>query len=138
MSDIYEELNAMQKTWIYMEKIFAQSEIKIMLAEETKTFSGVNKWWESGVASLKKELNKIITTKRGYKMLRELRDNNEKLEHINQSLQQLLEDKRNKFPRFYFLSDDEVIDIIATDKLDKLQGMLNKIFDGITRLKLDE
>lgn len=71
-------------------------------------------------------------------MLKDLKDNNEKLEGINHSLQVLLEKNRNTFPRFYFLSDDEVIDIIATDKLDKLQGMLNKIFDGITLLKMDD
>lgn len=139
LSEVYEELVKMQKTWIQMERIFQQGEIKAMLPRESAIFQTLNKWWETEVPKLKKELNKIIVNKiRGQRVLRELRDHNKSLDFINQSLQEMLDAKRQNFPRFYFLSDDEVIDIIATDKTDKLQGMLNKIFDGITRLAVEE
>jgi dynein heavy chain len=45
------------------------------------------------------------------------------------------------FPRFYFLSPDEVLDIIAAsgnEQMDKVQGMLNKIFDGLTKFEINE
>jgi dynein heavy chain, axonemal len=51
-------------------------------------------------------------------------------------LQELLTNKRAIFPRFYFLSDDEVLEVISSGENETIQGMLNKIFDGITRLKV--
>ena len=50
----------------------------------------------------------------------------------------MLNTKRENFPRLFFLSDDEVLDIISSNDPEKIQGMLNKIFDGITRLKQTE
>ena len=90
------------------------------------------------MSSFKLPVNKVIAKQKGIKMLKELKENNEKLEKINQSIQVLLETKRNLFPRFYFLSDDEVLEVIANSELDRMQGMLNKIFDGITRLGVND
>ena len=50
-----------------------------------------------------------------------------------------METKRNQFPRFYFLSDDELLEILANSE-DKniIQGYLKALFDGIVRLQMDE
>jgi dynein heavy chain len=63
------------------------------------------------------------------------------LEEINNKLQEFLEKKREIFARAYFLSDEEFLEIIASseaEKMEKTQGVLNKIFDGISRLQIDE
>jgi hypothetical protein len=64
-------------------------------------------------------------------------------------LLKLLEEKRGIFPRLYFLSDDEVLDLISSSASgtadnatikkaqDLMQSMLNKIFDGINRVKIN-
>jgi dynein heavy chain len=43
-------------------------------------------------------------------------ENNKKLDEVQKSLEQYMELKRSSFPRFYFLSDDELIDILAKSK----------------------
>lgn len=42
-----------------------------------------------------------------------LQDLNKKLEHIQKSLNDFLDQKRYSFPRFYFLSNDDLLEIIG-------------------------
>lgn len=45
-----------------------------------------------------------------------LQELNKKLESIQKSLNQFLESKRTQFPRFYFLSNDDLLEIIGQAK----------------------
>jgi len=50
-----------------------------------------------------------------------------------------MEKKRRAFPRFYFLSDDELIDILANSRdLKIIQGHLKACFDNVVALTLGE
>ena len=50
-----------------------------------------------------------------------------------------MELKRGSFPRFYFLSDDELIDILANStNLEVIQGYLKTCFDNIVRIDIEE
>jgi dynein heavy chain len=50
-----------------------------------------------------------------------------------------MERKRKAFPRFYFLSDDELIDILANSKdLDIIQKHLKACFDNVVKLTIVE
>jgi dynein heavy chain len=43
-----------------------------------------------------------------------------------------METKRRAFPRFYFLSNDELIDVLANSQnMDVIQGHLKTCFDNI-------
>ena len=49
-----------------------------------------------------------------------------------------MDSKRVSFPRFYFLSNDELIDILANSQnLDIIQGHLKTCFDNIVRLDIE-
>jgi dynein heavy chain len=50
-----------------------------------------------------------------------------------------MEKKRKPFPRFYFLSDDELIDILANSRdLKIIQGHLKACFDNLVALTIGD
>lgn len=69
-------------------------------------------------------------------VLETLQRNNALLEQIMKCLESYLETKRVAFPRFYFLSNDELLDILAqTRNPHAVQPHLRKCFDAISRLE---
>jgi dynein heavy chain len=60
------------------------------------------------------------------------------IEKIQKNLNEYLDTKRQLFPRFYFLSDDEVLSIIGSSNPKHIQGYLQKMFDNISALDFIE
>lgn len=70
-------------------------------------------------------------------MLEVLNKLNDKLEALQLALEQYLETKRRVFPRLYFVSNDDTLEILAHSKRpDLMQPNIRKLFVNIKSLKL--
>jgi hypothetical protein len=55
LSEFFDDVIVLQRTWKYMERIFQGSEIKAMLPVAAAQFVGVSKFWEACAAEMKRQ-----------------------------------------------------------------------------------
>jgi len=66
------------------------------------------------------------------KDLKSIKEQNKILDEIKKKVEEYLEEKRKEFARFYFLSSDELLDLLSfQDKLEIVVDNLKKFFDNI-------
>ena len=67
-----------------------------------------------------------------------IKDSNNTLDHIQKSLNNYLENKRGKFARFYFLSNNELLEILSQAKQPlAVQPYLKKVFENVSEVEFD-
>ncbi|XP_076584320.1 dynein axonemal heavy chain 6 [Chaetodon auriga] len=124
-----------QRNWLYLESIFLAPDIKRQLPAESKMFLKVDKSWKEIMSKVHKMPNALKAATQP-DLLETFQHNNALLEEIQKCLEAYLESKRVIFPRFYFLSNDELLKILAqTRNPQAVQPHLRKCFDAITRLE---
>lgn len=135
LSETIDEWLTCQKQWMYLETIFGAEDIKRQLPEESKRFTAVDRSWKAIMKRTNGNPNVLVAgTVKGLKET--LIRHNESLEQIQKSLEDYLETKRSAFPRFYFLSNDELLEILAqTRDPQAVQPHLRKCFDALTKLE---
>lgn len=130
-----DEWMACQQSWIYLEAIFSAPDIQRQLPHETQMFLQVDKSWKDLMRRTQKSPMALSTmTTKG--VLEQLQINNVLLEKVTRCLEAYLEVKRMAFPRFYFLSNDELLEILAqTKNPHAVQPHLRKCFDAIASIE---
>lgn len=88
---------------------------------------------------MQKKPNVIQTCVETDKLLQKLRENYKTLEQVQKGLSNYLETKRIAFPRFFFLSDEELLSILSNTKNPtSVQPFLRSCFENINRIKFIE
>jgi len=127
-----------QQTWCYLEPIFASPDIVKHLAVEAGKFREVDTNWRSMM--LKATSNpKVIEFANNRRQLVVLKECHANLEVVTKGLNAFMAQKRQSFPRFFFLSDDELLEILSETKdPERVQPHLKKCFEGINKLRFDD
>ena len=115
MSDILEEWAKVQVNWMYLSPIFESKDISKQLPDESKKFKNVDNVWRKEMQFVLREKN-VFQICLKETLLDDLKDANEKLEIITKELRTYLKRKRESFARFYFLSDDDLLEILSETK----------------------
>ncbi|CAM4719453.1 unnamed protein product [Caretta caretta] len=136
--EVIEMVLTVQRQWMYLENIFLGEDIRKQLPRESASFDQINASWKTIMDRLNKDNNALRGTHYPG-LLDKLVEMNGALEEIQKSLDMYLETKRHIFPRFYFLSNDDLLEILGQSRNpEAVQPHLKKCFDNIKSLKIQK
>ena len=141
ITDTLEILMVVQERWQYLESIFGgQAHIQKQLAQEYSIFKAVD-------STFRTEMSRIYKNKNAYRSLVEdsrdfinvLNGLNVQLEIVQKKLNDLLAAKRGNFPRFFFLSNEDLLEIIGQAKNPQaINKHIKKIYEGINKIECEK
>ena len=132
--DCIDEWFKVQQKWQYLESIFVGSEdIRMQLPEAAKNFDRIDKGFKDLMKGAAADHNVLSQCEKANR-LEELTGMTERLDRCQKSLSDYLETKRNIFPRFYFISDDELLSILGSSDPLSVQVHMSKMFANCRQL----
>ena len=131
VSEVIDEWIQLQRNWLYLQPIFDSADIQKQLPQEAKRFATVDKYWRTTMSAAVKNV-KAVKFCDDPRLLERFKEGNKLLEMVQKGLADYLETKRAGFSRFYFLSNDELLEILSETKDPlRVQPHLRKCFEGI-------
>ncbi|KAL6262835.1 hypothetical protein P5V15_005625, partial [Pogonomyrmex californicus] len=137
IGEVLEMMLVVQRGYMYLDNIFTTEDIKKQLPKETSDFDKVTSELAEHTSRMASHVLVLPATHIPPGLLEVLNKLNDKLEALQLALEQYLETKRRIFPRFYFVSNDDILEILAHAKRpDLMQPHIRKLFANIKSLKL--
>ncbi|XP_068004360.1 cytoplasmic dynein 2 heavy chain 1 [Melanerpes formicivorus] len=134
LDEYLQNLNQIQRKWVYLEPIFGRG----ALPKEHARFNRVDEDFRSIMSDIKSD-NRITSLNARTGIRNTLITILDQLQRCQRSLMEYLEEKRSAFPRFYFIGDDDLLEILGQSMNPLvIQSHLKKLFAGINSVSFDE
>ena len=128
-------LASIQRRWVYLEPVFGRD----TLPTEQPRFKRVEEQYRGLMARLEADprLFSLADSSAFPNLKEQLSASAEQLERCQRALTDYLEDRRAAFPRFYFIGNDDLLEILGqAHRPDVIQLHLKKLFQGVHRVEL--
>jgi dynein heavy chain len=112
VSEVIEEWLQVQRQWISLQAIFQSPDINKQLPAEGKRFASVNKTWRLIMGQVQANPD-VLSFGDNPSLLQKLQDSNKMLQMVQKRLSDYLDKKRSAFARFYFLANEELLQILV-------------------------
>jgi len=137
-ADIIEKWLKVQTLWTNLVSVFTGGDIAKQMPVESKKFKGIDKQWLKIMERAHEQKNVIACCSNDI-LKNSLPELQQGLEVCQKKLENYLETKRNIFPRFYFCSNDDLLQILSVGSdPHAVQDDFEKLFDAINRVTFDE
>uniref|UniRef100_A0A8C4HHK8 Dynein axonemal heavy chain 11 n=1 Tax=Dicentrarchus labrax TaxID=13489 RepID=A0A8C4HHK8_DICLA len=130
---------SVQRTWAHLNSIFTNShDIRCQLANDAERFQGIHTDFQSLMTAVVQNSNVVeVTNQPGF--LENLETLQQRLSVCEKALAEYLETKRLTFPRFYFVSASDLLEIVSKGTQPKqVTRHLLKLFDNIADLRFKD
>ncbi|XP_021113288.1 dynein heavy chain 10, axonemal isoform X5 [Heterocephalus glaber] len=137
IGEVIESWMLVQRKWMYLESIFIGGDIRSQLPEEAKKFDNIDRVFRRIMGETLKD-PVIRRCCEAPNRLADLQHVAEGLEKCQKSLNNYLDSKRNAFPRFFFISDNELLSILGSSDPLCVQEHMIKMYDNIALLRFSD
>ncbi|KAK6302903.1 hypothetical protein J4Q44_G00272580 [Coregonus suidteri] len=127
---------SVQRTWAHLNSIFTNShDIRSQLAHDAERFQGIHSDFQNMMTEVVLTCNVVeVTNQPGF--LEKLEALQQRLSVCEKALAEYLETKRLTFPRFYFVSATDLLEIVSKGTQPKqVTRHLLKLFDNVADLR---
>lgn len=131
MMDTIDMWMKVQNAWMYLQPIFDAPDIQKQLPFENKKFKGCDKQWRQVINQSQEDPNCLAAcSKEG--LLAKFTEAEKTLDQVKRGLMDYLEQKRSVFARFYFLANEDLLEILSqTKEVTNVRPHLRKVFENL-------
>ncbi|XP_071846316.1 cytoplasmic dynein 2 heavy chain 1-like isoform X2 [Apostichopus japonicus] len=134
LDEYLHNLNQIQRKWVYLEPIFGRG----ALPKEQGRFKRLDDDFRSIMMDVSRD-NRVLSLVGKAGLRNTLTTLLDQLQRCQKALNEFLEEKRSVFPRFYFIGDDDLLEILGqSTNPNVIQTHLKKLFAGIHSVEFDE
>ncbi|KAL3666923.1 hypothetical protein V7S43_007870 [Phytophthora oleae] len=137
LDQVLTQLNIIQRKWVFLEPIFSKG----ALPSEQSRFRRVDEEFTDIMGAVERDpkLFNLADELMFPQLVERLTTMVDQLERCQKALADFLEEKRSRMPRFYFIGDEDLLEILGQAQNPAvIQSHLKKLYQGVYRVEFSE